>query len=230
MLDRDGQNAPPATRPPLRSRCAQGGRRSAPPEPNKLPHELLGLIAPTAADLSSQHAQALGSASAELWIACGLASSGNGNCSTIPKICSVGRQAIAGQGGHQRRVAAHGDPVRRGAVHNEVQAAALWCWQAIVEEPLGLLARPLRVPLGPMPAQTQSLAAPAGLYEGRTWGGRQRIDNSAAAMLAIPTTACSRDGEREAQTAPQSEMHEVRRKGGRGIRGYGGKPRAGMRA
>ena len=107
-LDRNGQNAPPATRPPLRSRCAQGGRRSAPPEPNKLPHELLGLIAPTAAGLSSQHARALWSASAELWMACGLAPSGNGNCSTIPGICRVGRQAIAGQGGHQRRVAAQG--------------------------------------------------------------------------------------------------------------------------
>ena len=57
--------------PPLRSRCAQGSRLSAAPQPNKLLHELLGLIAPTAADLTS-HGRALGSASAELWIACGL--------------------------------------------------------------------------------------------------------------------------------------------------------------
>ena len=68
-------------------RCAQGGRRAAPGA-----ERVLGLIAPTAADLSSQHAQALGSASAELWIACGLAPSGNGNYSNIPKICRVGRQ------------------------------------------------------------------------------------------------------------------------------------------
>ena len=122
--------APPATRSPLRSRCAQGGRRSAPPE-------LLGLIAPTAADPRDPPRA--------VWQWQLQHHPGNLPC---------------GQAGHcgQPRSA-----WRR--IHNEVQATAvlpaphraLWCWQAIVEEPLGLLA--LRVPLGPMPAQAQSLAA-----------------------------------------------------------------------
>ena len=38
-------------------------------------------------------------------------------------ICRVGRQAIAGQGGHQRRVAAQGDPVRRGAAGSGSRSA-----------------------------------------------------------------------------------------------------------
>ena len=51
----------------------------------------------------------------------------------------------------------------------------------------------------------------------------QGIDDSAAAIVAFPTTACSRDEEKEVQ----SKMHEV---GRCGVRGYGGEPRAGMRA
>ena len=56
--------------PSLRSCCVQGKRQAVPPEPEKLPYYLLGVLVQTHPDLTGRHTEALGPTTAKARVAC----------------------------------------------------------------------------------------------------------------------------------------------------------------
>ena len=124
-LDGDAKEAPPAAAPPGSGGGADRGRRAPGAKADEAAHEGQGLRVPAAADLAGEDQELLRTAGSKLWITAALAPLGQAERDTIRLSGPRDGGTAARQGGDEGGIAAPRFPMWRGAMHDQVESAAV---------------------------------------------------------------------------------------------------------
>ena len=201
-------------------------------------HEGQGLRVPAAADLAGEDQELLRTAGSKLWITAALAPLGQAERDTIRLSGPRDGGTAARQGGDEGGIAAPRFPMWRGAMHDQVESAAViggyvrgvGARKPLLRNDAALGAHSLAGDAHPRVLQDMRAAGESAAAGASCAVVAQAVQRLPTAGSAVTSTAGTRQRQRQAESAPEGAVHVVRRQCGPRLRGDGGEPGGGLGA